>query len=263
MQRSILEKTRPIIGITGPSSFTSDCVSTIENLFVANPVKLDHEVWGNVETWLKVCDAVILAGGVDIHPKTYGDSIPVGKNMRSFDARRDDRESKIIDWCLSHDIPMLGICRGHQLLGIKQVGLSLLQDICADATIVHSTSRQESKMELDIFNPSHIVEIQDGSEYPGPSTLFVNSFHHQGLAFDKNKLKGLDAIGVANVDEKSRIIELMVCKDENWMSVQWHPEWDWSAQESSADVLRYFRDHFLMAQTQAKGHRSNSSTKTG
>jgi putative glutamine amidotransferase len=248
MKHMTIQKKRPVIGLTGPSSFSTDLHVMAEDFFQSNYIVLNHDKWENIKTWLQVCDAVVLAGGVDIHPKTYNQSCPTGKSMRQFDLRRDERELKILEYALGARIPVLGICRGHQLLGVTRMGLELDQDICSDSKIIHSASRQESKMELDIHNPAHVVQVVEGYRWlKGQERIWVNSFHHQGLKFDdKNKkLKELDTVGCAAVDEKDTIIEMMVNIKDGWMSCQWHPEWDWTVQESSRALLSYFRDTFL------------------
>lgn len=245
MENISFVKDRPIIGLTGPSTFTTDCIHMIETFFEGNPIMLYHTEFSNIEMLLRLCDAVVLAGGVDIHPRTYGESIPVGKNIKSTDWRRDLRETQVIDWCLANNIPMLGICRGHQLLGVYRQKLDMNPDVCADSEVIHSASRQEPKLELDVHTSLHNVMIEDGSDYPGDDTLWVNSFHHQGLIHDKNKCKGLDAVGTAYTDGKKHIVELMINNSEKWMSVQWHPEWDWHVQDASRIFLQRFKDTYL------------------
>jgi gamma-glutamyl-gamma-aminobutyrate hydrolase PuuD len=203
MQTLTFVKDRPIIGLTGPSTFSGECMSMIETFMEANPIMLYHQDLSNIETLLKLCDAVVLAGGVDIHPRTYGENIPTGKNIKGTDWRRDRREIAVIDHCIDNGIPILGICRGHQLLGVYRMKMDVNPDVCADSEIVHSASRQEPKLDVDIYTSMHNILVEDGSDYPGEDTLWVNSFHHQGLVHDKAKCKGLDAVGTAYVDGKN------------------------------------------------------------
>lgn len=242
-----LEKTKPIIGLSGPSTFTSDCIDMAEKFLGSNVILLYHQETENINFWLSMCDAVVLAGGVDIHPRTYQKSIPTNKNMRTFDYRRDIREIKIINTCLERKIPMLGICRGHQLLCINRLKLNIIPDIIAESHIIHNPVRQDPKMEYDIHNTVHTVEIAVKGDYPANDIIHVNSFHHQGIAYNENEcLKHeLTTIGTAEVNQNTKIIELIVNKKENWMSCQWHPEWDLAYQSSSHKLLNYFKENFL------------------
>ena len=109
---------RKLIGLTGPSSFSQECKDMIEKFFKANYVSLDHHDRENLDEWLPLCDAVILAGGVDIHPSVYKDSVWNNVGFTKFDIKRDERELVIADFCVKNQKPILGICRGHQLLGV-------------------------------------------------------------------------------------------------------------------------------------------------
>ena len=86
---------RKLIGITGPSSFTNEVIDMVEDFFEGNPVLLymDHEE--NLDYWLNRISAVILCGGVDLHPMTYNRSYPSKRNMKTFDLHRDRRKSKL------------------------------------------------------------------------------------------------------------------------------------------------------------------------
>ncbi len=64
-----------LIGLTGPSSFTQECCAMIEEFYDANFVLLYHGKDANLNYWLSRVDAVVLAGGVDICPIVYGQSI--------------------------------------------------------------------------------------------------------------------------------------------------------------------------------------------
>ena len=234
-----------LIGLTGPSSFSTDCILMIEQFYESCPVLLYQSVWKNVKHLLENCEAVFLGGGVDIHPRTYRKDCVSGKNMREFDFRRDQLEVSVIKYCVDHQIPMFGICRGMQMLGVVEKHLTLLPDILADSTVIHRPSRQDPKFDIEKFNSIHSVKIIQGCNFP-QETLYVNSFHHQGLLYDPKKhIYDSSIVGIANIDEKAMIIELMVCKDRGWMGCQWHPEWDYMEQESSRLVLQYFNDEFL------------------
>lgn len=258
---------RKLIGLTGPSSFSGECMEMIEDFFDANFVQLYHGRDHNIDYWLKNIDGVILAGGVDIHPTIYGESLWSACNLSKFDIKRDCRELGIVDHCLKNKLPLLGICRGHQLIGVK-LGLDLIMDI-TPSNIVHSPSKQN--INLHIKEPAHSVRIRDnhaeafyGDDYQMPSEvperkfirvalkentkqkIWVNSFHHQGLAFEATKATQLEKegnkiIGTAKINFKNckEIIELM--EGENWISSQWHPEFDWKENTPSRVILNRFK----------------------
>ena len=92
------EKNRLIIGCTEPSAFQQNILETIEKFFGANPVKLCQNRPDDLEYWLSHCDAVILAGGADIHPRTYGSAVFNELNFSKFDVPRDIREIRIIQY---------------------------------------------------------------------------------------------------------------------------------------------------------------------
>lgn len=257
------------IGLTGPSTFTENCCDMIEEFFNANFVMLYQTKQSNVESWLKQVDGVILAGGVDIHPTVYGESLRNDANLSKFDIERDCRELNIINYCLEKQIPMLGICRGHQLLGIRY-RLPFIMDISCSPTI-HSAYSQ--KIAVSPKEPSHCVIIRKEYEqyffgekscYQMPEIaperlrfkstskncdkgkkIWVNSFHHQALAYLPSKIdynqEGINVIGTGAIHYEScpEIIELM--DSSNWVSCQWHPEFDWRENTASKVILNRFK----------------------
>lgn len=244
-----MKKKRYIIGLTEPSQFTQDCVDTIEKLYDANVVKLCHGNAENTEFWLERCRGVVLAGGVDLHPMVYGQSVTNNNNFSRFDLRRDMREVKIYNYCRKRNIPMLGICRGHQLIGVMN-NMRLVQDL-SDCATCHQPQRQQ--INVNRGEPMHTISLNTG-ENPATAdnwklydwhlkntgNVWVNSFHHQGIVYDRNNVpKDIQVLAWAHGHDKQKIVELMT--GPNWISAQWHPEFDWEENSMSRWVLDHFQ----------------------
>lgn len=250
---------KKLIGLTGPSTFTQECTDMIEEFLGANFVLLYHGSSDNLSYWLETVDAVVMAGGVDIHPSVYGESVWANHNLSKFDIQRDCRELKIAEYCRKHHKPLLGICRGHQVIGLVH-GIPLVMDI-ASSLVCHSPQRQS--VQLNPKEPAHTVDIVDTEYFYGnynitpqvkerkvvsaimadnrADRLWVNSFHHQGLAVVKRDYPGVKILGTARVDMDSckKIVELM--EGDRWVSCQWHPEYDWRDNSASRAVLLKFK----------------------
>jgi putative glutamine amidotransferase len=156
-------------------------------------------------------DALVVAGGQDVDPRAYG-SQPTAGNTR-LDPQRDAFEIGLVVAALEQDVPLLGICRGAQLINVA-LGGTLVEDLRAVQGIDHT---------LVLYPPDarvHAVACQPGSllhDVHG-DTLEVNSFHHQGIG---QLGAGVAASGVA----PDGTIEAIEVESATWaIGVQWHPE---------------------------------------
>ena len=170
-------------------------------------------------------DGVVLTGGVDIDPAIYGET--PHEKVRHWDAVRDGYELRTLRSALERDLPVLGICRGHQLLNVA-FGGALLQHIEGDP---HRAQRSgESRW--------HGVRLAPASRLAaiyGAAQLRVNSRHHQGVTPD-GLASGLTVAATAD----DGMIEGLEAADRRFVvSVQWHPERE-ELGDGSAPLFRAF-----------------------
>jgi putative glutamine amidotransferase len=182
-----------------------------------------------------------LAGGLDIHPLYYKRYLPNDSNIHNTDIKRDMREFFLINQAKKKDIPILGICRGHQLLGISNgIKNRFIPDILNEDAAHSATAAEfeESKMvhEIQIIDQNFLNCEED--------FYWINSFHHQAFGYLKNdpllEKMGIKVIGISPLNDENNIIELMSGK--NWISCQWHPEYYTNESQLSRFVLDHFKE---------------------
>lgn len=226
---------KPIIGI-----LATNCEGTQENYIRAFeraggcPVMLSRiENLNTIKSILKILDGIIFTGGTDISPLNYKE-IPYIR-LESVDPARDDFEIELAKLILSDtDIPILGICRGMQILNIVSGG-SLYQDLLSQKATEFNHSL------TDIFPKdqlSHMVNIASRSKLYDifqEDEIAVNSFHHQGI---KTIGRNFEPTMISE-DNKIEAIEM---KGNRFVvGVQWHPE---MLLEKHPQYLKLFT-HFL------------------
>jgi putative glutamine amidotransferase len=154
-------------------------------------------------------DGLCLAGGPDIAPARYGESDP-NHLANETDLERDELEFEAIDAALRRDIPVLGICRGFQLINVALGG----------ALVLHVDDHEPE--DPDSVRLHHGVAIDPRSKLAlasGGARLDVNSRHHQAVTI-KELAPSLRA--TASVGE---LIEAFESDKHRWVvGVQWHPE---------------------------------------
>lgn len=155
---------------------------------------------------------LLLTGGVDVDPRRYGEKRQPGTDRPHNE--RDEHELGLLRQALERDIPVLCVCRGHQLLNVA-LGGSLLQDIQGNGHkwLEDSTSNWH-EVTLDNCR-GRLTGI-----YGSGASLRVNSRHHQGVTADR-LAQPLTAVA-HSVDG---FVEAVEARDHGWvMGVQWHPE---------------------------------------
>ncbi len=163
--------------------------------------------------YLSGVDGIIMTGGDDISPVLYGE-INTGLS-RNVSEQRDRSELYLLKKAISKHYPVLGICRGFQLINVY-FGGTLYQDLSMEFNGIENHANVFKNPE-DLH---HDILIEKGSflfDIIGTSDFKVNSRHHQGV---KNPGKGL----VCSAYSGDGIIEALEQPDMNIIAVQWHPE---------------------------------------
>lgn len=182
---------------------------------------------------LEQADGVLFTGGPDIHPFHFGEETQ--RFCGNVSVKRDTMELMLLKLAMEMKKPILGICRGIQLLNIG-LGGDIYQDIPSqfkeEFPIAHT---QPFGYEI----PSHTVTIVEGTMLSGivqESVLKVNSMHHQAV---KNLAPGLVAAAYA----PGGLVEAVELPGYPFfLGVQWHPEYLWEADAAIARLFKAFVD---------------------
>lgn len=160
-------------------------------------------------------DGLVLPGGGDIDPRFYGQELGPAVDPGTVDSELDAFQLEWTRDALQQGLPLLGICRGMQVLNVAAGG-SLVQDLPGNhlpAPVLNDPALRTQ--------PVHAVEVDPGSalaELWGATRLEVNSIHHQGVARLGDNLQ---AVAWA----EDGVIEALEVVQAPWQrGVQFHPE---------------------------------------
>jgi putative glutamine amidotransferase len=162
-------------------------------------------------------DGIVFSGGGDINPSIYGE--PLHSTLWSLSDDRDRVELEFARWAAHHEKPLLGICRGTQVLNVA-LGGTLIQDIPSEVPDALQHSFDDAVVARDYI--AHPVKIENGSHLRAvmqTELASVNSWHHQAL---KRIAPDLKVVAQA----PDGIVEAVEIQEHRFaIGVQWHPEW--------------------------------------
>lgn len=229
---------KPVIGLTpqfdyernrvwiGPNYLNA--VSAAGGVPLLLPLLADKE---SLTAAANVCSGVLFTGGPDIDPFLFGEeTIRQGGVVVP---KRDKMEEVLFDIVFQTGKPILGICRGIQILNVF-LGGTLYQDITAqflsDLSIAHYQKSDNSVL-------THSVLVKKGtllSEILKKDSIKVNSFHHEAIKDVAPALK------IAGISLDSLIEALYLPEHRFFLGVQWHPEHLYNTSEEALLIFKAF-----------------------
>ena len=235
---------KPIIGITTDVDKEGELVlnnNYVQSIINAGglPLIIPIGIEGDVLQLVELIDGLLLTGGDDIDPLLFGEEPHPG--LGHVVPARDLVELKLTRQMLNCDKPILGICRGIQVLNVA-VGGTVYQDIYKQ----HDQPILQHLQKSPTSHPTHFVQLVKGSlleEIAGSARILVNSFHHQSL---KDVPEPFIVTGAAT----DQIIETIESTQHHFVvGVQWHPE---RLAENGDSVSRKIFNRFIQACTKEK-----------
>jgi putative glutamine amidotransferase len=161
-------------------------------------------------------DGLVLQGGADVSPLTYGET-PIRPEWQG-DRIRDMYEIDLLQEFVSAGKPVLGICRGLQLINVA-FGGSLYQDIATQCAATETHHHNPNAFDQHFHHIAFVPDTPLARLYPGLKSVRVNSIHHQAV-----KVLGKD-LAVEALAVPDDIIEAIRWEGPSYVrGVQWHPE---------------------------------------
>ncbi len=227
---------RPVIGVVPLFDEERDSIWMIpgylDGIAAAGGVPVILPLTSNEQTIRQLAgmiDGLLMTGGQDVAPELYGEErlpqcgerIPV----------RDAMEQLLFQDCLKRELPVLGICRGIQMINVL-LGGTLYQDL---------SSQHETETDHHMMPPydREVHEVLIQRESPlfallGEERIGVNSYHHQAI---KRKAEALQTMAVS----EDGLIEAVCLPEKSFVwALQWHPELSWKTDERSRKIFAAF-----------------------
>ncbi|MCD8099530.1 MAG: gamma-glutamyl-gamma-aminobutyrate hydrolase family protein [Oscillospiraceae bacterium] len=177
----------------------------------------------------ELCDGLLMTGGHDVSPALYGETPK--KTCGAQCEKRDSMESALYKRALECGKPVLGICRGIQLINVLQGG-TLYQDLPTEreSCVEHQMKPPYSSVAhyVNIVKPSPLYELLQTER------LGVNSYHHQAV---KRLGSGLEVMAVS----EDGLVEAVRCTESSFVwAVQWHPEFNFRTDPAAGKIFEAF-----------------------
>lgn len=229
---------KPIIGLTSQynqlvdkkmieiNSTYIDAVEKAGAMPIVIPILRNLE---DIERYIDLIDGLIITGGVDISPLRYGEN-PL-KDTDVICIERDKMEFNLLELAIKKSIPVMGICRGLQLINVA-FGGTLYQDIPSQIPNAHGhvslSTMRYGYHEVHLIEDGYLYEIFKKDK------IVVNSLHHQSI---KEIGKNLKVVATS----EDGVIEAIESIDDNKIfGVQFHPEALVDNHEEFIEVFKYF-----------------------
>lgn len=219
---------KPIIGIT-PSAQTDDLAHGTFRRYCLNEayVRAVEAAGGapiilpphsDPDRIVEIIDGLLLSGGPDVEPGRFGDTT-IHPLTYGIDPERDQFEIDLFTGAQERGLPVLGICRGIQVINVA-LGGTLIQDVGSASEASRAIGHRQHERGLEESAVGHEVRAERPSLLPifEGGCLGVNSFHHQAI---RDLAPALEAVAYS----PDGLIEAVVMgNDQNVFAVQWHPE---------------------------------------
>lgn len=226
---------RPIIGITCDYDIEKGVSQLYRGYYNAVlragglPFLIANMGEDNISEILDPLDGILFTGGQDVEPEYFGEN--PHQNLGSVNPYRDQLEIPLCRKALGEDMPILGICRGVQLMNVAMGG-TIYQDL--ESQWERGELQKHNQLAPDWYG-SHEVELVKGSKLAdvlGVERIRTNSFHHQAIKEPAQCFK----IGAFCGDG---VIEGIESRHHSFaIGVQWHPERMWEKDERMLSLFK-------------------------
>lgn len=195
------------IGISGPAR--RSLANRLLNLALRLQGARTHTIRPGSKVDVALLDGLVLSGGTHVHPSRYGQQPAVTAN---YDPRRDETDFRLLSHAEKLGIPVLGVCRGAQLINIFRGG-----SLCQNVTPMREHTRHRPLLlplqRVRLVTDSRLVEVM------GTPVIGANRIHSQAI---KQLGRQLRVVAVDN----DNFVQAIENTTGQWlMGIQWHPEY--------------------------------------